>query len=169
MRQGYFHPTDGYWETLTEPGADTVSGYPDGTVQVPLKPDGDYEWQDGAWVEVIPDPAEILAPERATMNPFVRAWRAALKSLPAAGYMHMLDQVTQLVESARTADPFADIVVWSDNVTQIIRTHPDMDTFGAIISLSPLQIDAICRVAMAIEDGDDPQIIAALVADFIEL
>lgn len=32
------------------------ASYPEGTVEVPLKPDADYEWQDGEWVQVDPEP-----------------------------------------------------------------------------------------------------------------
>lgn len=126
-----------------------------------------------AWVDTR-TPGEIaaaavaaLAAERAAMVPYVRAWRAALKLLPAPGYAHLLDRIEDLIASARALDPYADLVIWADSVTQIERDHPDIEGLGALVGLSPVQIDAICRLALAIEAGADPATIAALVADYL--
>jgi hypothetical protein len=100
-----------------------------------------------------PTPAETLAAERAQMKPFRTAFTFAMKATPATGYAHLLDRVTQTVEAARALDPFADIVIWSDRVTQIVRTHSDMDAFAALFDLSPEEVDDLCRLALQIEAG----------------
>lgn len=43
--------------------AELMSTYPEGTVQIPLKPGADYEWQDGEWVQVeaVLTEADLLA------------------------------------------------------------------------------------------------------------
>tara|TARA_R110002095_G_scaffold103326_1_gene90559 strand:- start:10 stop:363 length:354 start_codon:yes stop_codon:yes gene_type:complete len=64
MEYGFFHPDRGYWQATSKPSAETLAGYPDGTVSVPLKPGADYEWQGGRWFQVLPDAAEALAAER---------------------------------------------------------------------------------------------------------
>ena len=38
MEYGFFHPDRGYWQATSKPSAETLAGYPDGTVSVPLKP-----------------------------------------------------------------------------------------------------------------------------------
>lgn len=52
MEKGFFHPDRGYWQAV----------YPEGTIEVPLKPGPDHEWQDGEWVHV--PPPEIEPTER---------------------------------------------------------------------------------------------------------
>lgn len=36
-----------------------LATYPEGTVEVPLKPGADYEWQDGEWVQGEPQPVRL--------------------------------------------------------------------------------------------------------------
>lgn len=50
MEIGFYHPSRGYWQTLGRPSNDIVAGYPEGTVQVPLKPSQDHEWDGSEWV-----------------------------------------------------------------------------------------------------------------------
>lgn len=51
----------------TTPIAELLTSYPDGTVEVPIKPGADYEWQDDAWVHVPPPPS---VPDRVTARQF---------------------------------------------------------------------------------------------------
>jgi len=61
MEKGFYHHARGYWQTTGEVPQRILDGYPIGTVEVPLKPSATHEWQNGAWVEFTPDPAELLA------------------------------------------------------------------------------------------------------------
>jgi hypothetical protein len=70
---GFFHPSRGYWQTTGTPSEAVLAGYPEGTVQVPLKPGADHQWINGAWVYVAP-PAAV--PFQITKVQFVRAMRA---------------------------------------------------------------------------------------------
>jgi hypothetical protein len=56
MEKGFWHPSRGYWQTTNEPPKHILDGYPKGTIEVPLKPSGDHEWQGGEWVEIVPPP-----------------------------------------------------------------------------------------------------------------
>jgi hypothetical protein len=58
---GYFHPSVGYWQTISKPSDDVLSSYPAGTVSFPLKPGQDYEMQDGRWVHVEPPKPTTIA------------------------------------------------------------------------------------------------------------
>jgi hypothetical protein len=60
MEKGFFHPDRGYWQTTSEPPQHILDGYPEGTVEVPVKPSANHELRDGKWVEVAPVPAEQL-------------------------------------------------------------------------------------------------------------
>jgi hypothetical protein len=59
MEKGFFHPDRGYWQTLSEPTDATKSHYPDGTIEVPLKPSHLHIWDGSDWVA--PTQAEIDA------------------------------------------------------------------------------------------------------------
>lgn len=100
---------------------------------------------------VVPDPAAALAAERATMMPFYTAFRFAMRQTPAAGFDHLLDRVMQTVAAARAQDPFSDIVIWSESVTQVVRLHPDMEAFRVLFGLTPEALDDLFRLAMQIE------------------
>jgi hypothetical protein len=52
MEKGFFHPDLGYWQTTGESSAEILATYPDGTIEVPLKPGADFEWIAGEWVSV---------------------------------------------------------------------------------------------------------------------
>jgi hypothetical protein len=51
MEKGFFHPEVGYWQTVSDPSEEVLSKYPEGTIEVPLKPGANFEWDKGAWVE----------------------------------------------------------------------------------------------------------------------
>ncbi|ARC87887.1 hypothetical protein [Rhodovulum sp. MB263] len=61
MEQGFYHPERGYWQTIGTPSAAILATYPEGTIDVPLRPGPDHALVDGAWVPVEPDPAGQLA------------------------------------------------------------------------------------------------------------
>lgn len=70
---GFYHPSWGYWQTTDEPSDATRATYPQGTVEVPLKPGANYDWQNGAWVPVSPP---VVVPDQITKVQFVRAMRS---------------------------------------------------------------------------------------------
>lgn len=62
MEYGFYHPEFGYWQTNSEPSADIVASYPDGTIEVPLKPSALHSFDGVQWV---PPTAEQLTAEMA--------------------------------------------------------------------------------------------------------
>lgn len=52
MEKGYFHQDLGYWQTIGKPSAAALRAYPAGTVEVPLKPAANMEWDGAAWIAV---------------------------------------------------------------------------------------------------------------------
>ena len=87
---GFYSASIGYWQTNSTPGPDILASYPSDTVEVPLRPSADHQWQGGAWVYVAPAP-----PAPATLNKtqwsflldvtgFRQAVDGALAALPKA-------------------------------------------------------------------------------------
>lgn len=70
MDIGFYHPDRGYWQAIDGDAEKLLPTYPAGTVQVPLKPGADYEWQDDAWVYVKPDPAPAPVPASISRRQF---------------------------------------------------------------------------------------------------
>lgn len=75
MEHGFFHPSRGYWQTTGYPPADILASYPDGTVEVPLRPSADHQWQNGAWVYVAPPPQPVVVPDMVAKLALVKAMR----------------------------------------------------------------------------------------------
>jgi hypothetical protein len=74
MEHGFYHPDRGYWQTTNAPPPDILAGYPAGTVEVPLKPGADYDWDGSAWVYVAPppDPEQVKQARIAELKQLLR-------------------------------------------------------------------------------------------------
>jgi len=78
---GFYHPDRGYWQAIAGTADELLPTYPAGTVQVPLKPGANYEWDGSEWqeqpVEEEPEAPEESAVEKLTAflnaNPDVAA------------------------------------------------------------------------------------------------
>ena len=68
MEKGFFHKSVGYWQTNAVPSAKTMAAYPTGTVEVPLMPSGNFDWDGSKWVELPPDLDIIAAAARSKRN-----------------------------------------------------------------------------------------------------
>lgn len=141
MEQGFYHPLRGYWQTISQPDADTLASYPEGTVEVPLKPGADYEWDGEAWMHVPPDPAEALAAER-----------AAMLCSPLQGRLALGEADWSRVE-ALLADPETPWamrqVITTASVWQ--RLSPMIDELTWLMGYNDEQVDDLFRAAMQIE------------------
>lgn len=43
MEYGYYHPSRGYWQALAKPCEEELATYPEGAIEVSVKPGSDYE------------------------------------------------------------------------------------------------------------------------------
>lgn len=132
MELGFYHSDRGYWQAIDGDAETLLSTYPAGTVNVPLKPGADYEWQDGAWIHVTPPP---VIPERVTSRQFKL-------QLLAAG---LLDQVEAWVASQDQA-----VQIAYANSGTFLRTEPMMATGFAALDFTSDQIDAFYIAAAAL-------------------
>jgi hypothetical protein len=76
METGFFHNARGYWQTTGEVPQSVLDGYPDGTVNVPIKPGSGYEWVGSAWVLLAVDIATIRAAAISAMLARINAFTA---------------------------------------------------------------------------------------------
>ena len=70
MEHGFFHPSVGYWQTISTPTQQHLAAYPAGTVEVPLQPSNLHTWSGSAWVSPSQDQVDAAqaAVIRATRN-----------------------------------------------------------------------------------------------------
>lgn len=132
MEHGFYHPDKGYWQAIGGNAEELLAAYPAGTIEVPLKPGSDFEWQNGAWAYVEPDP---IVPDRVSANQFG-------KQLAAMG---LLEQVQSWVAQQDAATQ------WSfGRSATFVRDDPMMQTGFADLGFTSAQIDAFFIAAAAL-------------------
>ena len=57
MEHGFFHPTHGYWQTISTPTDEHLAAYPEGTIEVPIRPSNLHTWGGTEWIA--PTQAEV--------------------------------------------------------------------------------------------------------------
>lgn len=83
MSKSFYHPEVGYWQTTTD--TPDASAYPIGTVEVPIKPGPNMDWDaaTGQWVAVAPlqvsqfEKDQLRYQRRAAAKDGLIAWMAA--------------------------------------------------------------------------------------------
>lgn len=113
--------------------AELVATYPDGTVQVPLKPGANFEWQNGAWTEI--EPSVPPAPDRVSRRQFgmqliISGWRTAADAW-----------VAQQDESTRWA---------YENSDTFVRDDPMLQAGFAALGVNEQQVDEFFAAAAAL-------------------
>jgi hypothetical protein len=132
VEHGFFHPDLGYWQAIGGDAEELLAGYPEGTEQVPLKPGGDYEWQDGAWSYVAPP---VVVPDRVTARQFKL-------QLLATG---LLDSVEGWVATQSQA-----VQIAYENSGTFVRDEPMMAAGFVALGFTDQQIDAFFTAAAAL-------------------
>ena len=146
MEKGFYHPDIGYWQAV---GGDPVlENYPEGTIEVPLKPSADHQWQNGLWVYVAaqqPTPEEL----RALMPPLEK-WRfdTIIDSRP--GLRDKIEtaidrNISDLLQRVTVRNKFRSVTQFSrlDPMFPFLASDPD-------ISISDLEIDEMWRQGLAL-------------------
>lgn len=105
--KGFFHPDLGYWQTIGQPSEKALVAYPEGTVEVPLRPGAHHEWTGVEWVNFgAPSP---------TLDAYAaqRRWEIETGGITVAGTAIRTDRESQaLINGALSlaqADPGATI------------------------------------------------------------
>ncbi len=145
MEKGFFHPDRGYWQTVSEPTAETLATYPAGTVEVPLKPGANFDWVDGEWSAIAPPPASVpdlsfaqlmigLVSEGWITTAEGEAWLTGTLPAPVLALIGTLPAAQQFPAKARALRP-----------TIVERTDPLVSALGAAQDKTPEQLDDFFR------------------------
>lgn len=68
MEHGFYHLDRGYWQTNDDVSQDILDSYPEGTIEISLKPVGNFDWDGTEWVEISTDLEELSARYRGLRN-----------------------------------------------------------------------------------------------------
>mgnify|MGYP000586434857 CR=1 FL=1 len=70
MEHGFYHPVNGYWQTISTPTDEHLAAYPEGTIEVPIRPSPLHTWGGSEWVAPAQEVADAEASRvaRATRN-----------------------------------------------------------------------------------------------------
>tara|TARA_R110000764_G_scaffold210375_1_gene296306 strand:+ start:2136 stop:2486 length:351 start_codon:yes stop_codon:yes gene_type:complete len=111
MEYGYFHQDRGYWQATNKPSQNVLAGYPAGTVEIPLRPVGDFKWDGSDWVEQPPDLDALVKSARAkrdrllARSDWTQVADAPVNQAAWATYRQSLRDITQ-------QDGFPNDVTW---------------------------------------------------------
>lgn len=64
---GFYNPVDGYWQTCDDVPTEILKAYPEGTVEVPLKPGAGYEFSGVEWIRKPPTIVDLRASKAAAI------------------------------------------------------------------------------------------------------
>lgn len=73
MEKGFYHPHMGYWQTTGTPTDDILTSYPEGTVEIPLKPGPGFEFNGTEWVL----DSSYIEVVRSQVQEAINTWRDA--------------------------------------------------------------------------------------------
>lgn len=156
MEKGFYHAQRGYWQTLGAVPPSILSSYPEGTVEVPLRPSVDHVWTGSEWEYVVPDPASILSATR-TSSAITRA--AFCNALADHGIITDAEAISAArgdwpVSMAGFLD-FLDAgqsrdvqIEWAACAT-VLRMHPFVLTLGSWLDLTANQLDELFGIGTA--------------------
>lgn len=147
MEHGFFHPSLGYWQTSSDVPDHILASYPEGTIEVPLKPGADFDWIEGEWRPVPPAPLPVpqslsfaqlligLVAEGLLSAADARAWRDRT-ALPAQvqALIATLPPEQQFAAETRAMAPSA-----------VLRSDPLVQMLAAAQGKSPEQLDDFFR------------------------
>lgn len=136
--KGFFHPEYGYWQTISTPSPEIIASYPEGTIEVPLKPGADYEWDGEEWQHV-PPPEPTPEERRATMAP-ITARQLRLTLLRAGHPPATVEAAIQAIPDAQEREEA--LIEW-EYASHYVRLHPLILSLAPALELTPEQVDAL--------------------------
>ncbi|MBK5571663.1 hypothetical protein AB4Z34_31680 [Ensifer sp. 2YAB10] len=142
LEKGFFHPGLGYWQAIDDVPTEILTGYPYGTIEVPLRPSAEHRYVDGAWVHVpqpVPTPEELR--ER---MPVLTARQLRLGLVAEGRFLVQVDAAINVMPEG--AEKEAVKIEW-EYATSFRRKHPLIATIGTALGLSDAQIDNLWLAA----------------------
>lgn len=153
MERGFFHPARGYWQTLGEPSEDVRRSYPNGTVEVPVKPGPNTEFVGGVWVAVAQPAPAPATPQQLSFAQLLiglvaegwiseaegEAWLEGRTPVAVQQLIATLPQSQRFAARARAARP-----------STVLRGDPLLNALAASKGKTPAQVDAFFTTYAAV-------------------
>lgn len=167
MEHGFYHPDIGYWQTIGEPSEEILATYPAGTIEVPLKPGADYQWQDGEWVYA-PAPVDLgnlKASLKAQIDADAEAQRLKYITPGAGQSMAYLQKAMEATAYLAATDPdpadypllAAEVGITGDTIADVAAVvdahYQAWRVIGAAIEQARLGAKAAVDAAETVEDA----------------
>lgn len=170
---GFYHPERGYWQAIalpdpqpiyesqpipdtdpeeyedvlvghSDPLADLLASYPEGTVEVPLKPGADYEWDGEEWQHVTPP--EPTPEERRAAMPEITARQLRLTLRRGAGITPAM--VESAIASIEDEGEREDALIEWEYASRYERLHPLIAQVADALELTDEAVDALWDQAL---------------------
>lgn len=120
---GFYHPDRGYWQTVEDVPDEILSAYPEGTVEIPLRPaDGFHTWTGSGWSLAAPTIDELRAAKIAAIT--AATGEDLARGAPVDGGLHVaLDDgsradLTALASTAVAVLISGGSVTWPESYAQ---------------------------------------------------
>lgn len=118
MDRGFYHPERGYWQTGSAVPESILTGYPEGTAEVTVKPGADYDLQDGVWVQLPPDIVVVRASAHAQMIAWIERFTSPLTSKYPGAEQALWPLKLPAAQRIVDGVPLAlDVAIFADEVT----------------------------------------------------
>lgn len=118
-------------------------------VETPRPEDALQTWNGETWEYG----EKYYAAKRSTMKVYRLAFTLALKQSPAPE-PYTGNMLTVLRETITNLGPESELAIWWENVTELVRTHPNIDFFASQFGLTAEDVDNLFTLAMSIESSN---------------
>lgn len=151
MEHGFFHPERGYWQAIGGDPEDLLPTYPEGTIQVPVKPGSDYGWQDGDWIYVEPGPEIEPVPDEISTKQFFMALEKAGRITKQEAQDAVLrkiipERLQAMVDGMTDAEARYEAIMHLMGSNSLRRDHPLVMPFAIMEQMSEQDVDDLWRI-----------------------
>ncbi len=149
---GFYHPDRGYWQTLSEPSQAELDTHPVGTISVPLRPDANHVWQNGAWVFVQPEPKPAPLRDIISRRQFFQQLAnmeiiTRTEALAAIQTGTIPTPLQTIIDSLPTDDDKFEAMMLVSGAQEFNRTHSLSETVRIALSWTVEQRDNFWKAA----------------------
>lgn len=149
----FYHPENGYWETITEPSEAVLATYPEGTIEVAKRPSSQHQMIEGVWVFVDKTPEQLEEELQTWRNSVSISRRDFCIKAYEAGLLSEEDAVTaakgdwpsaftSALSGLTSSEIVAAKIEWA-SATLVRRNAPLLETVRASQDISENVVDAI--------------------------